>query len=130
MAYAIVDLQHPKSGQTRAAPVGICWPMLVLGPFPALYRRDWMHFLPLFAIAIISLGASSWILMLTYNQMYLRRLLKLGYRAIYVRDREGNALDLEDIEDRENLVIPTLAGAPDGREFAAIYASLGADQES
>lgn len=124
MAYAIVDLKHPRSGQIRAAPVGICWPMALLGPFPALYRRDWVHFVPFFVVAVISLGVSSWILMLNYNQMYLRRLLKSGYRATYVRDREGNALALEDIEAREKLYIPTYQGDPDGLDFTAVYDGL------
>lgn len=124
MAYAIVDLKHPQSGQTRAAPVGICWTMAILGPFPALYRRDWVHFVPFFGMAVISLGVSSWILMLNYNQMYLRRLLKSGYRATYVRDRDGNALALEDIEARESLYIPTYQGGSDALDFAAIYDGL------
>lgn len=124
MAYAIVDLKHPQSGETRSAPVGICWPMAVLGPFPALYRRDWRHFLPLLAASAISLGATSWIVMLSYNQLYLRRLLKSGYRAVYVRDKEGNALALEDIEARENLYIPIFAGSADSEDFAAVYDGL------
>lgn len=124
MAYAIVDLKHPQSGQSRAAPVGICWPMAVLGPFPALYRRDWHHFLPFLGLAIISLGITSWILMLSYNQMYLRRALKSGYRAVYVRDKQGNALALEDIEARENLYIPIFGGSADSADFAAVYDGL------
>lgn len=124
MAYAIVDLKHPQNGKTRTAPVGICWPMAVLGPFPALYRRDWHYFLPFLAVAIISLGATSWILMLSYNQMYLRRALKSGYRAVYVRDKQGNALALEDIEARENLYIPVFGGSSDNGDFAAVYDGL------
>lgn len=129
MAYAIVDLKHPRTGQSRAAPVGICWPMAVLGPFVALHRRDWRHFLPLLAVAIISFGATSWILMLSYNQMYLRRALKSGYRAVYVRDKEGNALALEDIEARENLHIPIFGGSNgdsdgNGADFASVYDGL------
>lgn len=85
MATAII-LTHP-SGLTRPAYLGFSWTSLFFGPFPAMFRGDWLgvgaYVLAFLAFAMFTAGFGGGIFWLAwpffYNRWHARRLVERGY---------------------------------------------------
>lgn len=85
-----VQLVHKETGLTAQAFRGFSWTTLFFGPFPALFRGDFLAFLiyllivialavvmgPLAILAMVALGLC-WAFM--YNDYHLRNLVSRGY---------------------------------------------------
>jgi len=71
--------ENPNTGKFKKAPVGFSWTTLFcLGPFPALLRGDWKWF----TIMVITFPlASVFVFMFIYNKLYIRDLVKAGFKA-------------------------------------------------
>ena len=82
-----VTLRHKDTGITKEGFFGFSWTTLFFGPFPALFRGDFLTFIGYFFILLIvgffTLGIGAlfmgliWAFM--YNKYYTTRLLERGY---------------------------------------------------
>ena len=79
MAYTNLTLEHPKTKETRIAPVGFSWTSLCLFFCPAIYRRDWKSFALMFPLCVLTLGLANIVFFFTYNRLYVKHLLSQGF---------------------------------------------------
>jgi hypothetical protein len=79
LAYTTLTLEHPKTKETKIAPVGFSWTSLCLFFCPAIYRRDWKSFALMFPLCILTLGLANIMFFFTYNRLYVKHLLSQGY---------------------------------------------------
>ena len=80
MTYATAQMENPNTGQMRSAPIGFSWTTLFFGFFPALFRSDWVGAVIIFLIGFATFGISNLVFPFIYNKMYLKRLIRDGYR--------------------------------------------------
>ena len=80
MAHTTETLRHPLTGQTREAPIGVAWTVLFFGCFPPLFRSDWKWAVIMCLAALFTYGLSSLVFMFIYNDLYMKDLMKDGYR--------------------------------------------------
>lgn len=81
----IVDLVSPK-GKVKKCKIGVSWMFLFFGPFVMLFRGDWFS---LFTLAIVNYFVGNIhmaapylvavFVMLTYNNYYIKKLIKAGW---------------------------------------------------
>lgn len=84
---ATVTMRHRDSGELKKGFYGFSWTTLCFGMFPALFRKDYMTFMALCAVAfilgILTVGVGSAIAMAVwaffYNKHYTKRLIEDGY---------------------------------------------------
>lgn len=97
-----LDLVSPK-GKIKKCKVGVSWTFLFFGPFVMLFRADWVSLLILaivnYFVANINSVAPFLVavfVMLTYNNYYIKRLLKAGWEPANEESKkilkEGNIL--------------------------------------
>ena len=91
MAYAKITFEHPEIGTVQKAPVGFSSTLLWIGPIVALVRRDLTGFLILAGVLFLTSGVSWLIAPFFYNKLYIKRLMKKGYK---VASTEGADLAL------------------------------------
>jgi hypothetical protein len=82
-----VQSKHLTTGLTKTGYFGFSWTTLIFGPFPALFRGDFITFIGYFFVLLIIAFATAglgifvvdiiWAFM--YNKYYTRRLLERGY---------------------------------------------------
>jgi hypothetical protein len=101
MAYAKIMFEHPEIGTVRKAPVGFSWTTLLFGPIVGLFRKDLLWTFWMLLAAAVTSGVSLVIFPFFYNKVYIKRLLKKGYR---VSSTEGAELDL--LKKKLELVLP------------------------
>ena len=101
MAYAKIIFEHPEIGTTRSAPVGFSWTTFLFGPIVCLFRKDWFWLLLMLIIAGVTSGISCFVFPFLYNKLYIKRLLKKGYKAT---STEG--ADLDSLKKKLELVLP------------------------
>ena len=81
MTSTVITFENPLTGQTKEAPVGFSWTVLLFGFFPPLFRGDWKWAIIMFLLALLSWGLSSLVFMFTYNKLYIKDLIRAGYKA-------------------------------------------------
>lgn len=85
-----VKLRHKETGAGKIGSVGYSWTTLFFGPFPALFRGEYLVFLTYVAVAVaivIALPETGPVLCLlislvwsfNFNPWHLRRLIERGY---------------------------------------------------
>jgi len=85
-----VKLRHRDTGLEKIGSVGYSWTTLFFGPFPALFRGEYLVFLTYFAVAVAILIilpvagpslclAMSVIWSFNFNPWHLRKLIERGY---------------------------------------------------
>lgn len=84
----IVGLRQKDTGLTIKGFVGFSWTTLFFGPFPALFRQDYLTFVGFFVVTVIlgiltmgignAIAGIAWAFM--YNKYYTRKLLERGYQ--------------------------------------------------
>ncbi|MFA5689544.1 MAG: hypothetical protein WC959_10420 [Kiritimatiellales bacterium] len=84
MAYAVIHFKHPEIGTTRRAPAGFSWTMIFWGPFVCLFRKDFAGMLVITLLFLMFLTATNTVAAFCYNRMYIRRLMKKGYKVASV----------------------------------------------
>lgn len=107
MAHSTLYLMNPMTGQRKQAPVGFSWTNLLFGPFPALFRQDWMVGVMLFFLGLVlSFMARNWVLWILqgffYNKNYIERMLAEGYVVESISGRP-----LEQLETDLGMRLPT-----------------------
>ena len=82
MAAAKVSLYHRDRHRFCMAPVGFSWTTLVFGPFPLRFRHPvaWMLMWTVALFALITLLLSDVVFAFFVNRLYIRSLIKKGYR--------------------------------------------------
>ena len=106
MAYTKVVFENPKTGHIRIAPVGFSWTVLFFGFFPPLFRSDWKWGIIMFLIITITWGLSGLVFMFIYNKLYIKDLIRSGFKAKSV---ETGSID--DVSHRLGIVLPVLESA-------------------
>ena len=82
-----VVLLHRDSGLMKNGFFGFSWTTLIFGPFPALFRGDYLTFIGVIVviviISVITFGIGGFIAAIIwaflYNKYYTRKLLECGY---------------------------------------------------
>ena len=81
-----IELTHP-SGLVKKGYVGFSWTSLFFGPFPALFRGDWLGFFSYVGLALVLAAATAmignviqWFVWpIFYNRWFTKRLIESGY---------------------------------------------------
>lgn len=94
MAFAQITFENPRTGQIRVAPVGFSWTTLFFGPFPALFRSDWIGAAIIILAAMITFGFSNFVFCFIYNKMYVKRLIADGFKVTH------STMPVEEVERR------------------------------
>lgn len=81
MAYEIVTMENPHTGEMREAPLGFSWTVLFFGAFPALFRGDWKWFFIMLFIGFLTFGFSGLVFMFIYNKLHMKELIMKGFKA-------------------------------------------------
>lgn len=76
-----IVFKNPYTGHIRIAPVGFSWTVLLFGCFPPLFRRDWFGAVIIGALAFLTWTLSDWIFAFIYNKMYVKRLIRDGFKV-------------------------------------------------
>jgi hypothetical protein len=98
-----VSMIHEKTGIKKDGYFGYSWTTLFFGPFPMLFRGDFLTFLGYFAVggifAFITYGIGWFIVFLAwsfmYNGIYTKKLLEQGY--VFNDTAEVNAAAAEEL---------------------------------
>ena len=104
MAYATIVFEHPDTGVVKRAPVGFSWTYFFFGPIPLALRGDWKWAIITTLIAFGTLGFSPLVFIFIYNKMYIKGLVKAGYKAKTVEDS-----DLQTVRSALKIEIPQSA---------------------
>lgn len=83
-----INLSDPTTGQSKKAKIGFSWTTFFFGFFPAVFREDWKWAAIIFMIEMIvsipTLGFGFSVIGIIfsffYNKLYIKDLLKKGYR--------------------------------------------------
>ena len=74
-----IMLRHPSTGLSKKGFYGFSWTTFLFGPFPAMFRGDWLVAIGLFVGAIFLFWIPSIIAAFVYNKYYTTRLIERGY---------------------------------------------------
>ncbi len=82
-----IRLENPATGQVKTGYYGYSWTTLFFGPFPALFRMDFITFIGFFVIWLILAVLTGGILAIfvsiawsfMYNKYYTNNLIKNGF---------------------------------------------------
>lgn len=69
-----------KNNTVKKVSTGFSWKSLMFGVFYPMSRGDYKGMLIQFAICFITHGAAWLIIPFTYNRVYIKRLLRKGYK--------------------------------------------------
>jgi len=98
MAKGKIILANKLTQMKREAPVGFSWTVFFFGFFPPLFRSDWKWFIIILILNILTWGLAGIVFAFLYNKLYIKDLLKDGYRltaASYTEDLSLVAGDLD-----------------------------------
>ena len=93
----VVSMIHKDTGLKKDGYIGYSWTTLFFGPFPMLFRGDFLTFLGYFTVGIIfgfvTAGIGWFFVFLIwsfmYNDFYTKKLLEKGY--VFNDSEEANA---------------------------------------
>lgn len=74
-----ISVNLEKNGMIRQAPVGFSWTTLFFGFLVPLFRGDWVWFIIMLLIGMLSLGVINFILCFLYNKIYVTKLIENGW---------------------------------------------------
>ncbi len=103
MAFTSIMFENPHTGTIKEAPVGFSWTTLLFGFFPALFRGDWKWTVIQLIIALITFGLSNLVFMFIYNKLYVKDLIKAGYKA-----RSISSGDMDFAENKLGMKLPRI----------------------
>ncbi len=83
----IITLKN-RMGVLRECKLGFSWTTLFLGVFVPLFRKDWSWTLIMFLAALLTRGLSWLVFPFFYNKMYIKGLLKDGFRPATIDARD------------------------------------------
>lgn len=105
-----IYLKNEHIGQRKDGFVGFSWTTLLFGPFPALFRGDFLTFIGVFVVYFILNAVSFWlfgtIAMIVwaffYNKYYTINLIKAGYKLNGTHEENVEAALALQIDLNEN----------------------------
>jgi hypothetical protein len=86
MAHGTLTMKNTTTGETKVAPTGFSWTVLLFGAFPALFRLDWKNFGIMVGILFVTGILGIWFIPLVvfgfiYNdKMHIRDLINSGWK--------------------------------------------------
>jgi hypothetical protein len=89
MAHTIVNLENPRTGQRRQAPIGFSWTNLFFGFFVPLVRGDWKWAVIQFFAALFTGGLCWLVFPFIYNRLYASDLARNGYTLVEGESSDG-----------------------------------------
>lgn len=100
MAFDVLALKNPNTGEIKMAPVGFSWTVLFFSFMPPAIRSDWKHFIIIGAAAFLTSGLAGVLFAFIYNKIYIKHLIyDKGFKVTGVRSndlqRVANELGLE-----------------------------------
>ncbi|MDE2738672.1 MAG: hypothetical protein OXH47_04025 [Paracoccaceae bacterium] len=95
-------LKNPHNHHLREAPVGFSWTVLFFGFIPPLFRKDWLGAVIILVIAFFTFGLSNLVFGFIYNKMYLKGLIKDGFKV------KSTDRDIEFISRTVSMELPML----------------------
>lgn len=81
MAFTKILFENPETGAIKSAPAGFSWTTFFFGFFPALFRGDIKWGLIQLVLMIFTAGLSGLVFMFIYNKLYIKDLIKKGFKA-------------------------------------------------
>lgn len=75
-----LKVKNSNTGIEKLAYTGFSWTVLLFGPLPALFRADFIGFIAITALALLTSGLSNIIFAFMYNDWHLNRLLEVGWK--------------------------------------------------
>jgi len=81
-----IVFKHPLTNEVKEAPVGFSWTTLFFGIFVSLIRGDFKWALIMFLAAFPSLGLSWLVFPFIYNKLYIKDIVKKGFKVKEVID--------------------------------------------
>ncbi len=96
-----VVLKHPQTGEIKESATGFAWWMLLFGVFVPLVRGDFKWFFLSLLLSIPTFGLIWIILPFIYNKIYIKELIKKGFKVQRV---EGGSV--EDLKRVLNMDVP------------------------
>ena len=101
MAHSKITMTN-QFGTTKTVPVGFSWTVLFWGFIPPLFRGDWLWALILLVLNGLVGPIASIIVAFFYNKIYIKTLVKRGYR--YSSTLKGKSLAQIQAELEQSLV--------------------------
>lgn len=95
MAYAKITMENPQTGIIKIAPVGFSWTMFLIGPIVAFVRGDVKGGFVVLLLLGVTYGASNLVCPFLYNKLYIKRLLKQGFKVVSVEGSDIETLRLK-----------------------------------
>ena len=95
-----IRMVQRTTGLTQKGYYGFSWTTLLFGPFPALFRSDFVTFIAsiglCIVISLVTLGVGGWLTYVVwafmYNKFYTRRLIQKGY---VLADEAGRMIEAQ-----------------------------------
>ena len=81
MSKNAITFEHPRTGETRMAPLGFSWRLLQFGAFLPAYHRQWKLCLLVVASASLTFGVANVLIAVYYNKLYIKGLVAAGFLA-------------------------------------------------
>jgi len=81
MASSSAYLEHASTYRVKKSPTGFSWTCVFFAPFVPFFRGDWRAGL---LYLLLSPFGSYFVLPFLYNRIYIKRLLKKGYKPINI----------------------------------------------
>jgi hypothetical protein len=104
MAFDLLALKNPTTGEIKMAPVGYSWTVLFFSCFPPLFRSDWKHFAIILVLNAFTFGFAGLVFSFIYNKMYIKDLIYTrGFKVTGCRS--GN---LQFIANKLGIELPML----------------------
>lgn len=99
----IIELKNPATGMSKVGYSGYSWTTLFWGPFPALFRGDFLTFIGYFIIAGVLAGVTFGISLIFtnlawgffYNKIYTTKLLQQGFKINHSTHTKGKEIASE-----------------------------------
>lgn len=66
--------------EVKKAPIGFSWTTLFFGGIPGLFRQDWIWGIVMILLCAITYGFAAIIAAFFYNKVYIKELIKQGYK--------------------------------------------------
>ncbi len=125
-----------STGITKTGFHGISWTTLFFGPFPALFRADYLTFIGYFAISVIigiATAGIGWFLIaivwaFIYNGFYTKKLLEKGYTFNDTPERVNAAIAALKLDSSRYQ--PDVPAAPPSQATNRFMGEMSADNDA
>jgi hypothetical protein len=78
-----IKLKNDANGAVKIAPIGFSWTTFLFGPFPALFRGDFLMALAMVVVGFLTFWLGWLAFGFFYNKVYLDSLIKQGFRPFF-----------------------------------------------